>query len=59
MKISGCGDDANQYTPRGPIFSILNFKIDYPDYKLYKLNRITDVKHCRVGNSVIKNNNNK
>ena len=54
------GDDAQSiYAFRGAnIQNILNFKIDYPDYKLYKLeqNYRSTKNIVEVANSVIKNN---
>ena len=54
------GMTLNQYTLfRGAnIQNILNFKIDYPDYKLYKLeqNYRSTKNIVEVANSVIKNN---
>ena len=61
MKISHVvGDDAQSiYAFRGAnIQNILNFKIDYPDYKLYKLeqNYRSTKNIVEAANSVIKNN---
>ena len=54
------GDDAQSiYSFRGAnIQNILNFKVDYPDYKLYKLeqNYRSTKNIVEVANSVIKNN---